>query len=143
LPVSWYTPYSSSITLVVIYYLWVARLHPVYWAQALVTMIRSNTVLQEIHCCRREYDVTLFEELVVSRLEMNRSYFEEQCTALKKAHIVLRPKLLGRALAVLRCSPSMVFKFLSDNADVVATAKGGNSRPPRLQRSPRKRRREA
>jgi hypothetical protein len=62
---------------------------------------------------------------------MNRSLFANQRIAIKTAPIVVRPKLLGRALAVIRFNPKLLFLFLSENTDVFATAKGGSS-PPRV-----------
>jgi len=86
-----------------------------YRLHALATLVWSNNVLQEIQVtldghCTVLYNRHSFEALVVPPLE-----------ALTIAHITVRPKLLGRAIAMARFNPSLSFKFLLENMDVVAT----------------------
>jgi hypothetical protein len=52
---------------------------------------------------------------ILPRLEMNRSSFEMQRQAVKRADPSIRPQLLGRALHVVRYNPELVFLFLSEN----------------------------
>ena len=102
-----------------------------YASQTLVAIMRSNTVLEVIGFSRSScYSRRIFEELVVPRLEMNRSFFADQRIAIKTAPIAVRPKLLGRALVVVRFNPNLLFLFLSENVDVVATAKGSRRPSP-------------
>jgi hypothetical protein len=46
---------------------------------------------------------------------MNRSGFEEQRAALKRADPFIRRQLLGRALHGVRYNPELLFRFLSEN----------------------------
>jgi len=93
---------------------------------ALARMMRSNTVLQKLPFFGLAYHRRIFEELVDPRLEMNRSFYADQRITIKTESIAVRPKLLGRALTVVRFNPNLLFLFLSENVDVVATAKGGS-----------------
>jgi len=115
-----------------IYRIEVPYCYPESRSHALARLMRSNTVLRsiQVHPSIYDYNRHIFEKLVVPRVEMNRSFFAEQRTALRQAHISVRPHLFGRALAVVRFNPDLFFKFVSENADVVAAALGGNS-PPR------------
>jgi hypothetical protein len=57
----------------------------------------------------------MYQNFIIPRLEMNRSCFEVQRQALKRADLSIRPQLLGRALHVVRHNPNLVFQFLSEN----------------------------
>jgi hypothetical protein len=46
---------------------------------------------------------------------MNRTCFNVQRQALKRADPSIRPQLLGRALHVVRYNPELVYLFLSEN----------------------------
>jgi hypothetical protein len=46
---------------------------------------------------------------------MNRSCFEVQRQAVKRADPSIRPQLLGRALYVVQFNSDLVFRFLSEN----------------------------
>jgi hypothetical protein len=60
-------------------------------------------------------DVEAYLNVILPRLEMNRSCFEVQRQALKRADLPIRPQLLGRALHVVHYNPNLVFQFLSEN----------------------------
>jgi hypothetical protein len=94
----------------------------VYRMRALASMLRSNTVLQEIYLSDEDINSQVYHESVLPRLEMNRSSFEDQRTAVRKASRTLRPQLVGRALSAVRHNPRLIFQFLTENADVVSVA---------------------
>jgi hypothetical protein len=82
---------------------------------AVLQMVRCNTVIQEI-CLPDEWnDEAFYQNHILPRLEMNRSGFEEQRAALKRADPSIRGQLLGRALHVVRYNPDLLFRFLSEN----------------------------
>jgi hypothetical protein len=57
----------------------------------------------------------VYQNFILPRLEMNRTCFEVQRQAMKRADLSIRPQLLGRALHVVRYNPNLVFQFLSEN----------------------------
>ena len=86
---------------------------------AVAGMLRSNTILRDFTPLEEMHDEQIYEDLVVPRLEMNRTFFEVQCQAVKTSNLIVRPKLLGRALAVVHYNPKLIWKFLSQNVDAI------------------------
>ena len=78
-------------------------------------MLQYNTVVQEIDLSEDLKDEEIYENSIVPRLEMNRSRFEEQRQALKRADPSIRSRVLGKALYVVRYNPDLFFQFLSEN----------------------------
>jgi hypothetical protein len=90
--------------------------------KAILQMLYLNTVLQTINLPDRFTDEAVYQHSILPRLEMNRSCFEVQRQAVKRADPSIRPQLLGRALHMVRCNQNLVFLFLSENVPVfVAT----------------------
>jgi hypothetical protein len=83
--------------------------------QAVLEMLRHNTVVHIIDFTDQFIDVEAYLNVILPRLEMNRSGFEVQRQALKRADSSIRPQLLGRALHVVQYNPNLVFQFLSEN----------------------------
>jgi hypothetical protein len=81
---------------------------------AILQMLQHNTVVRTIDLPRFFYE-DVYENIILSRLEMNRNCFEVQRQALKRADPSIRSQLLGRALHVVRRNPNLVFRFLSEN----------------------------
>jgi ribosome-binding factor A len=77
-------------------------------------MLRYNTVVHTIDLSDDLKDEEIYENSIMPRLEMNRSRFEEQRQALKRADPSIRGQLLGRA-HVVRYNPDLFFRFLSEN----------------------------
>jgi hypothetical protein len=96
------------------------RAHLAYSAKSIMMhtilqMLRLNTVIHTIEVpegLRRE---AMYQNSILSRLEMNRSSFEVQRRAMKRADPSIRPQLLGRALHMVQYNPDLVFRFLSEN----------------------------
>jgi hypothetical protein len=80
-----------------------------------VQMVRCNTVVQRICLPDELNDEEFYQNHILPRLEMNRSGFQEQRAALKRADPSIRGQLLGRALHVVRCNPDLLFWFISEN----------------------------
>jgi hypothetical protein len=78
-------------------------------------MLQYNTVVQQINLSDNLKDNEIYENSIVPRLEMNRSRFEKQRQALKRADPSIRSRVLGRALHVVRYNPDLFFRFLSEN----------------------------
>jgi hypothetical protein len=91
-----------------------ARMH------AVLQMLRHNTVVQTIDLADHFRDEAVYLNSILARLEMNRTYFEVQRQALKRADPSIHPQLLGRALHVVRYNPNLVFQFLSENVHAFA-----------------------
>jgi hypothetical protein len=83
--------------------------------QAVLEMLRHNTVVRTIDLADNFRDVEVYLCAILPRLEMNRSCFEVQRLAVKRADLSIRPQLLGRALHVVRYNPNLVFLFLLEN----------------------------
>ncbi len=86
---------------------------------AVLRLAQCNTV---VHLIVLPYELTsdqesqeFFQNSIVPRLEMNRNSFGDQRRALKRAGPSIRGQLLGRALHVVRYSPDLLFRFLSEN----------------------------
>jgi hypothetical protein len=81
----------------------------------ILRMLRLNTVVHTIEVPRAFRDAAMYQNSILPRLEMNRSCFEVQRRAMKRADPSIRPQLLGRALHVVQYNPDLVFRFLSEN----------------------------
>jgi hypothetical protein len=88
---------------------------------AIFQMLHLNTVLIAINL-PEDFDDEEVNEL--PRLEMNRSCFEVQRQAVKRADPSIRPQLLGRALHVVRYNSDLVFRFLSENVPAFVRTEG-------------------
>jgi hypothetical protein len=86
---------------------------------ALLRLAQCNTVVHTIDLPHQmtndQESQEFFQNAIVPRLEMNRSCFEDQRVALKRADPSIRGQLLGRALHVVRYNPDLLFRFLSEN----------------------------
>jgi hypothetical protein len=82
---------------------------------AVLRFVQCNTVVRTINLPNAAKDEEFFQDFIVPRLEMNRTFFEEQRRALGRADLAVRGQLLGRALHVVRKNPDLLFRFLSDN----------------------------
>jgi hypothetical protein len=82
---------------------------------AVLRLAQCNTVVRTIDLHDDEFDEEFFHNFILPRLEMNRSCFEDQRQALKRADPSIRGQLLGRALHVVRYNPDLLFRFLSEN----------------------------
>jgi hypothetical protein len=84
--------------------------------KAIVQMLHLNTVVQTIELVPDAFsNEEVYRNSILPRLEMNRSCFEVQRQAVKRADPSIRPQVLGRALHVVRYNPNLVFQFLSEN----------------------------
>jgi hypothetical protein len=77
----------------------------------------SNVVVCTIDLPDGLNDEDVYRNFILPRLEMNRTCFEVQRQAVKRADPAIRPQLLlGRALHVVQHIPkNLVFMFLSEN----------------------------
>jgi hypothetical protein len=82
---------------------------------AIIQMLRLNTVVHTIDLAVYSRDEEKYQNSILPRLEMNRTCFEAQRQAVKRADPSIRPQLLGRALHVVRFNPELVYLFLSEN----------------------------
>jgi hypothetical protein len=82
---------------------------------AIIQMLYLNTVMHTIEIPDHLRDEAMYQSSILPRLEMNRSCFEVQRQAVKRADLSIRPQLLGRALHVVRYNPNLVFQFLTEN----------------------------
>jgi hypothetical protein len=88
---------------------------PITIVNAILKMLLLNTVVYTIDVPPVFNNEELYQNSIIPRLEMNRSCFEVQRQALKRADPSVRPQLLGRALHVVRYNPNLVFQFLLEN----------------------------
>jgi hypothetical protein len=86
--------------------------------KAIIQMLHLDTVLKPIHFFHPFNDGEVYRNSILPRLEMNRSCFEVQRQAVKRADPSIRPQLLGRALHAVRYNANLVFRFLSENIPV-------------------------
>jgi hypothetical protein len=94
----------------------ITRMNPI------IKMLQHNTVVRTI-ALADEYNIEeLYDNSILPRLEMNRSYFEVQRQAVKRADPYIRPQLLGRALYAVRYNPNLVFRFLLENVPAFVRA---------------------
>jgi hypothetical protein len=82
---------------------------------AILQMLQHNTVVHTIRLPDVFDDEAVYQNAILPRLEMNRSCFEVQRQAVKRADPSIRPQLLGRALHVVQYNSDLVFRFLSEN----------------------------
>jgi hypothetical protein len=82
---------------------------------AVLQMLHPNTVIRRIELADHFRDEEVYQNSILPQLEMNQSCFEVQRRAVKRADPAIRPRLLGRALYVVRYNPNLVFRFLSEN----------------------------
>jgi hypothetical protein len=82
---------------------------------AIIQMLHLNTVIHTIELPDYFNDEEVYQNSILPRLEMNRTCFEVQRQAVKRADLSIRPQLLGRALHVVRYKPNLVFHFLAEN----------------------------
>jgi hypothetical protein len=69
----------------------------------ILQMLHPNTLVHTIELLNVFNDEAAYHHSILPRLEMNRSCFEVQRQALKRAGLsIRRPRLLGRALYVFR-----------------------------------------
>jgi hypothetical protein len=78
-------------------------------------MIHRNTVVHTIELPDAFTNEELYQNSILPRLKMNRSCFEVQRQAVKRADPCIRSQLLGRALHVVQYNPNLVFRFLLEN----------------------------
>ena len=83
--------------------------------KAIIQMLHLNTVIQTIELPDAFNNEELYQNSILPRLEINRTCFEVQRQAVKRADPAIRSQLLGRALHVVRYNPELVFLFLSEN----------------------------
>jgi hypothetical protein len=82
---------------------------------AILQMLQHNTVVHTIELPDAYNNGEVYQNSILPRLEMNRTCFEVQRQAVKRADPSIRPQLLGRALFVVRYNPELIFLFLSEN----------------------------
>jgi hypothetical protein len=82
---------------------------------AILQMLRHNTVVRTINLPKAFDDEAVYQNTMLPRLDMNRSFFEVQRQAVRRADPSIRPQLLGRALYVVQYNPDLVFQFLLEN----------------------------
>jgi hypothetical protein len=78
-------------------------------------MLYGNTMVHTLELPDAYTDEEVYQNSILPRLEMNRTCFEVQRQAVKRADPSIRPQLLGRALHVVRYNPELVYLFLSEN----------------------------
>lgn len=83
--------------------------------QMILQMLHLNTVVHTINLPDTFVGETVYQNSILPRLEMNRSCFEVQRQAVKRAGPSIRPQLLGRALHLVRYNPNLVLRFLLEN----------------------------
>jgi hypothetical protein len=84
--------------------------------QVMVDALRINTVLHTIELGRVDFDEEILESTVYPLLLTNR--YRPRVGAITEVEGLLRPKLLGRALGSISSNPSLIWMFLSGNANV-------------------------
>jgi hypothetical protein len=84
------------------------------WMSAILQMLQHNTVMHTIRFLGDFNDEAVYQNSIPPRLETNRSCFEVQRQAVKRADPSIRPQLLGRALHVVQHNPELVFLFLPE-----------------------------
>jgi hypothetical protein len=83
--------------------------------KAIIQMLHLNTVVESMRFFHPSNNGEVYQNSILPRLEMNRSCFEVQRQAVKRADPSIRPQLLGRALHAVRYNANLVFRFLSEN----------------------------
>jgi hypothetical protein len=91
---------------------------------AILQMLQLNTVVQTIELPGEIRLEAVYQNFILPRLEMNRTCFEVQRQAVKRADPSIRPQLLGQALHAVRFNPELVFLFLSENVPAFVRTEG-------------------
>jgi hypothetical protein len=84
--------------------------------QVMVDALRVNTVMHTIDLNHNYFDDEILESTVYPLLLANR--YRPRVGAITEVEGMLRPKLLGRALGSISSNPSLIWMFLSENANV-------------------------
>jgi hypothetical protein len=84
--------------------------------QVMVDALRVNTVLHTIQLSRVAFDEEILDSTVYPLLLANR--YRPRVRAITEVEGPLRCKLLGRALGSVSSNPSLIWMFLSGNANV-------------------------
>jgi hypothetical protein len=84
--------------------------------QAMVDALRLNTVLHTIQLNRIAFDGAVLDSTIYPLLLTNK--YRPRVDAISKVEGPLRSKLLGWALASVSSNPSLIWMFLSGNANV-------------------------
>jgi hypothetical protein len=82
---------------------------------AIIQMLYLNTMVGRIDLAANLMDEEMYQNAITPRLKLNRSCFEAQIQAVRRADPAIRPKLLGRALHKVRYNPDLVLPFLLEN----------------------------
>jgi hypothetical protein len=82
----------------------------------MVDALHINTVLHTIELTRRGFDEEILDNTVYPLLLANR--YRPRVGAIAKEEGPRRRKLLGRALGSISSNPSLIWMFLSGNANV-------------------------
>jgi hypothetical protein len=90
---------------------------------AILRMLRRNTTVISILLPLAFDQEEVFQNSILPRLEMNRTSFEVQRQAVKRADPSVRPQLLGKALHVVQHNPDLVYRFLSENVPAFVRTK--------------------
>jgi hypothetical protein len=85
--------------------------------QTMVDALRVNTVLLTIDLRRDDFDEEILDSTIYPLLLANR--YRPRVGAISEEEGPWRRKLLGRALGSVSSSPSLIWMFLSDNANVI------------------------
>jgi hypothetical protein len=109
----WAHPRIQSVSLLFLYTLSAAS--KICLNNAILRLVQCNTVVHTIDLPSNAKCEEFFQNFILPRLEMNRSCFEDQRQALKRADPSIRGQLLGRALHVVSSNPDLLFRFLSEN----------------------------
>jgi hypothetical protein len=84
--------------------------------QAMMDVLRVNTVLHTIQLNRDGFDSEILDSIVYPLLLANK--YRPRVGAITDVEGTLRHKLLGRALGSISSNPSLIWMFLSGNANV-------------------------
>jgi hypothetical protein len=84
--------------------------------QVMVDALRVNTVLHTIELNRSAFDEEVLDSTVYPLLLANR--YMPRVGAITEVEGPLHHKLLGRALGSISSNPSLIWMFLSENADI-------------------------
>jgi hypothetical protein len=84
--------------------------------QVMVDALRVTTVMHTIDLNHNYFDEEILESTVYPLLLANR--YRPRVGAITEVEGMLRPKLLGRALGSISSNPSLIWMFLSENANV-------------------------
>jgi hypothetical protein len=90
--------------------------------QAIVDVLRINTLLLRIYLNREEFDKVILKDDVYPRLKANR--YRPRVAAIVKEKGEWRRKLLGLALVSVASNSSLIWMFLSSNADSLISYHG-------------------